>query len=114
MNIINTGPDTLDFTGQAVPGCSTIVYYYENHGYDGSGSAVALIDNPFGNFVAYRISLGHCSCYGPLDEVKWDPMTLADVHMYLGGSDSESVALREKVYPRLGITGETPCVRVIQ
>lgn len=51
------------------------VYYYSCDGYDGSGEAVALgKDN-----LLYFYNLGHCSCYGPLDNA-FSTMTIEDFH----------------------------------
>lgn len=42
----------------------SIVYSYENGGYDGNGLAVYLDTN--GDY--HLDELGHCSCYGPFDD----------------------------------------------
>ena len=41
------------------------VYYYKSGSYEGSGFAVWKKYNKF-----YYHDMGHCSCYGPTDEMK--------------------------------------------
>ena len=40
------------------------VYQYQSGQYDGNGESLVLLKNG----LWHRMGLGHCSCYGPLDE----------------------------------------------
>lgn len=73
--IINLGKDELspyEFSGNfkepyiALIEADIFIYSYENGGYDGSGMAVWR--NNKGEW-AYQY-LGHCSCYGPLENIR--------------------------------------------
>ena len=44
-----------------------IIYHYEDHGYEGSGTLIARLSN--GRYL--HTNMGHCSCYGPLDDLSW-------------------------------------------
>jgi hypothetical protein len=44
-----------------------IFYWYVNGGYDGYGALIAVKDNRW-----YIKDLGHCSCYGPLEDFATD------------------------------------------
>lgn len=77
--IVSLGPDELseydlstncyskaedeDYVGKVK--ADVFIYWYENGGYDGSGIAVWRHRGKW----AYQW-LGHCSCYGPLEDVK--------------------------------------------
>lgn len=66
--VYNVGPDELGSDLQPLIESGKykwIVYHYENHGYDGTGELAAM-DAANGLIATY--CLGHCSCYGPLDE----------------------------------------------
>ena len=67
MKIYNVGRDSLDEYDLKYldkEAYEYLIYNYEAGYYDGSGAAV-FKDND-GKFVL--IDLGHCSCYGPLEE----------------------------------------------
>ena len=46
------------------------IYYYLDYGYEGEGCAIFLDSNDKWHIV----DLGHCSCYGPLEDLKSVPM----------------------------------------
>ncbi len=46
-------------------GAEWLVYYYEYGNYDGSGFAVWKVGKKL-----YYHDMGHCSCYGPTDEME--------------------------------------------
>ena len=56
-------------------------YWYEDHGYDGSGEAVALGKDGF----LYTENLGHCSCYGPFED---GMERMCSVEDFLGSLDT--------------------------
>ncbi len=60
------GPDSLDEWdfNKLNDDVKWLVYYYTSGSYDGSGYAVWQNEN--GTFGS--TSLGHCSCYGPLED----------------------------------------------
>lgn len=64
--VYNVGPDELnenDFKESGIPAnAKWIVYYYESSPYEGEGELVYKVGRSF-----FRTSLGHCSCYGPMD-----------------------------------------------
>ncbi len=55
---------TLDRVAEQ--GISTLVYFYANGGYDGSGNALL---RKAGTSLWQHQYLGHCSCYGPLENI---------------------------------------------
>jgi hypothetical protein len=63
MKVFQVGPDELGFSIKDEQEFDWVVYYYEQGDYDGNGEAVALK-----NGVLYVQNLGHCSCYGPMDD----------------------------------------------
>ncbi len=74
MKIYNVGPDELgeyELEQITEDQFEWFVYWYENGGYDGSGSAVALGKDGF----LYTAGLGHCSCYGPMES--WPDVKIA-------------------------------------
>ena len=82
MQIISVGPDEIDFDGDRH---SIVVYWYQDHMYDGEGQAVCI--RPTGEVDCY--SLGHCSCYGPVDEYPDNPdETYANVQEFLRPRES--------------------------
>ena len=67
MQIYNVGRDSLDEYDLKYldkEAYEYLIYNYEVGDYEGDGAAV-LKDNT-GKFIL--IDLGHCSCYGPLEE----------------------------------------------
>ena len=67
MKIYNVGRDSLgeyDLEYLDKEAYEYLIYNYEVGCYDGSGAAVLKDNN--GKFML--IDLGHCSCYGPLEE----------------------------------------------
>lgn len=67
MKIYNVGRDSLDeydLEDLDKEAYEYLIYNYEVGYYDGSGAAVLKDNN--GKFIL--IDLGHCSCYGPLEE----------------------------------------------
>lgn len=67
MKIYNVGRDSLDEYDLEYldkEAYEYLIYNYEVGCYDGSGAAVLKDNN--GKFIL--IDLGHCSCYGPLEE----------------------------------------------
>lgn len=67
MKIYNVGKDPLgeydlEYLDEEV--YEYFIYNYVDYGYDGVGAAVLKDEN--GKFMF--IDLGHCSCYGPLEE----------------------------------------------
>lgn len=67
MQIYNVGRDSLDEYDLKYldkEAYEYLIYNYEVGYYDGSGAAVFKNNN--GKFIL--IDLGHCSCYGPLEE----------------------------------------------
>ena len=85
MKIYNVGPDELsewDFDDRLKEGYVWFVYWYENGGYDGHGEAVALRED--GTLDLH--DLGHCSCYGPLEE--WPSTVAMSPEEYVRPKDS--------------------------
>ena len=63
-------------------GAEWCVQWYETGSYEGHGTAYA--GNSKGEY--WTTGLGHCSCYGPCDDVsQWDKITLSDLKMHLIG-----------------------------
>lgn len=84
MKIVSVGPDELsEYDLKELPQlerqCSykveEFVYWYEIHPYSGDGCAVYRDSNQ----DWHVIGLGHCSCYGPLEDLKSVPMTKEQV-----------------------------------
>jgi len=72
----------------------SVVYWYGHEAYEGGGTAIVKLSD--GTF--HELCLGHCSCYGPLDNQKYtypDPESPCAVaarkravdEMYDGGED---------------------------
>ena len=61
-----------------------LIYYYVDEGYEGYGNALFYKD---GNW--YTHYLGHCSCYGPFEEVDFEEPyeKLIDAIKYLHNAD---------------------------
>lgn len=67
MKIYNVGLDSIskyDLEKLDEESYEYFIYNYRDFGYDGDGAAVLKDKN--GKFIL--IDLGHCSCYGPLEE----------------------------------------------
>ncbi len=58
----SVGPDELCV--DAPDNVDILVYWYENHGYDGNG--IAVFRNA-GTKKWWDENLSHCSCYGPIE-----------------------------------------------
>jgi hypothetical protein len=69
MKEYSLGSDKLDndYDLAVVKDADIVVYDYENYGYEGDGYLVAVKDSKY-----YYCYLGHCSCYGPTDDFKYD------------------------------------------
>lgn len=79
MEVYNVGSDELDFSLDEK--FLWVVYSYESDYYEGYGEAVAYDKN--GNIHIF--GLGHCSCYGPLED--WPHSDeIIKVEDYLGGN----------------------------
>lgn len=65
MEIISVGPDELnEWDLEIIPAdVELFVYYYEIDYYEGSGVAIFKRNDKYG--LHY---LGHCSCYGPMED----------------------------------------------
>jgi hypothetical protein len=66
---VQAGPEEIDFkyyedTLKLIR-AKKVVYWYQSGSYDGSGTAVIVDED--NNY--HEIDLGHCSCYGPLDDL---------------------------------------------
>lgn len=79
IKIISLGEDNLsEYDLEEIPKLERqlsykvkeFIYYYIDLGYDGEGCAVFLDSND----KWHIIDLGHCSCYGPLEDLKSVPM----------------------------------------
>ena len=82
MQIYNVGRDSLDEYDLKYldkEAYEYLIYNYEVGDYEGDGAAV-LKDNT-GKFIP--IDLGHCSCYGPLEER--DPKCIYSLAERVGG-----------------------------
>ena len=66
IRIHSVGPDALS-EDDIPPHINPAVYYYEVRGYEGNGNFV-FHDANTGKWGCK--SLGHCSCYGPLEELE--------------------------------------------
>lgn len=67
MKIYNVGTDSLgEYNLEYLDeeDYEYLIYNYADFGYDGDG--VAILKDENGKFIL--IGLGHCSCYGPLEE----------------------------------------------
>lgn len=67
MKIYNVGTDSLseyDLKYLDEEDYEYFIYNYADFGYDGDGAAVLKDEN--GKFIL--MNLGHCSCYGPIEE----------------------------------------------
>jgi hypothetical protein len=85
MKIYNVGPDELsewDFSDRLKDGYVWFVYFYEEGSYEGSGEAVALRED--GTLDLHN--LGHCSCYGPMEE--WPSTVAMSVEEFVRPKDS--------------------------
>lgn len=65
MQLFSFGEHTIDEEDwrEFAPDADWIVYTYESPPWSGNGFGVICEDNKL-----YYVNLGHCSCYGPLDE----------------------------------------------
>lgn len=67
MKIYNVGIEPLsEYDLERLDGedYEYFIYNYRDFGYDGDGAAI--LKDEYGKFML--IDLGHCSCYGPLEE----------------------------------------------
>jgi len=83
----SVGPDELTDEDQvALSGgqYDWVVYWYENYGYDGSGEAVGLLD---GRRVLEIFDLGHCSCYGPLEDWQYGKWRVVSVREFMASRE---------------------------
>jgi hypothetical protein len=79
MKEYNLGPDELylgDDADEGIPDDNVewVVYFYEYGCYDGSGVAVWKVGDKFG-----MQCLGHCSCYGPMNDARKATMSLEEL-----------------------------------
>lgn len=87
QSIIVLGEEICGFHSIIPPDAEWAIYDYETGHYDGSGTAYA--GNSKGRF--WSTSLGHCSCYGPLEDDdrytprSWDEGDSSDMLMHLTG-----------------------------
>ena len=73
--IFNVGTDTLDeyeLEKLYLKADDVVIYKYEQGAYDGNGIIVVK----HGNGSVQYANLGHCSCYGPTDQVTWSDISL--------------------------------------
>lgn len=64
LQTYNLGPDELDeYDLRPIKGADYIIYHYKYEDYEGSGISVIKKDGKYD-----LIELGHCSCFGPLEE----------------------------------------------
>jgi len=70
-------------------GATWCVYDYASGSYEGSGTAYC----GDGHNKFWSRNLGHCSCYGPIDQSSWDMLGLSDLRMHLTG-DTTGIAAK--------------------
>lgn len=84
MKILSLGPDELSdweleklpkLERQVVYDIKKFVYWYQIGCYSGQGCAVFKDSNNDWHII----SMHHCSCFGPVEDLKSAPMTLEDV-----------------------------------
>jgi hypothetical protein len=96
MEIVNCGEEDAIGTGcdgtdsSLIPKYITKIYYwYESFSYEGHGEMLLQHEN--GKW--YYHNMGHCSCYGPLDELgkleTIDPLPLDELLAKMSGELSE-------------------------
>lgn len=72
------GPDPLSaWELEKFPNWDFISYFYEIGDYCGSGAMIGIKGN-----LAVAHDMGHCSCYGPVEEIKFDFVDIAKVLTY--------------------------------
>ncbi len=76
VEIYDVGPDSAYISEDRIQGADWIVVNYTSGDYCGSGSAVMKCGDKYGIF-----SLGHCSCYGPDDDIRISDCTLTKEQM---------------------------------
>lgn len=77
MREYNLGPGELTLDGyDKLPddNIEWVVYFYESDYYDGNGVAVWKVGDRFG-----MQNLGHCSCYGPVEDANKATMSLIEL-----------------------------------
>lgn len=82
MKIIRTADSgelsKSELSGVEELGAEYFVYNYQTGDYEGHGWAVwKLPDGKFG-----YTDLGHCSCYGPVEDLKSIPYTLDEIKLF--------------------------------
>jgi hypothetical protein len=107
--VYQTGRDEIYFHGEDWVGrFKWIVYDYEDHSddYYGTGEAMALTND--GKLMSY--DLGHCSCYGPLNDMSSGDGSIVDRKTFLASQDDvhqgERHAYIEKIIELLLLEGE--------
>lgn len=96
--IFIVGPDVLsEYDLENVGDVDWILYWYEYERYEGKGYLIAKRGNKFS-----LESLGHCSCYGPCDDVAMNFTSLynilADIRTSPDDYDHECMsALNKKI-----------------
>lgn len=110
MKIVSLGPDELDEWDLKQLGTRSkklpreiieFVYWYEIESYSGEGCAIYRDEMD----MWHIIGLGHCSCYGPVEDLKAVPMSKDDAirllsdgkHYYRFGEDGEELAYTELI-----------------
>ena len=103
MKEYNLGPDELTVGSDGydkVPDTSAewVVYSYESGCYDGSGVAVWKVGDKFG-----MQNLGHCSCYGPMEDANMATMPLEELLGELKpvSKDDYDYEYMKKVYDKI-------------
>ncbi len=93
---LDTSADTLseyDLKDVEKLDADYFIYTYESSDYEGCGLAVWRKDDLY-----YYASLGHCSCYGPVESLKSIPYSLEELTKILGLSFKEySTEFLEKI-----------------
>ena len=71
MEKYSVGKDEIDWGWHHIQDVDWFVYWYENGYYEGNGFAVAKRGNELELY-----NLGHCSCYGPLENNPFDKISI--------------------------------------
>lgn len=105
MKEYNIGHDDLDFS-EVLADADWVVYWYESGDYDGSGTVAWKMGDKY-----ETEGLGHCSCYGPTDDVKgYASMTLEQLLKELRpiSKDDYNYVHAKRVYDKvMRLTRET-------
>lgn len=90
MEIVALNDDINDEIGFDNTLYKKVVYHYVDGDYDGWGELIALNNE---NLLEV-FDLGHCSCYGPLDNAAYETVTVQE---YLSKNENTTISEKQAI-----------------